>query len=276
MIPATTEATPVAVCSVTTLELFSLLVLIALLTACAGPVRAPVYGKGSQAEILGSPAGRQKPRPAAYYKVRAGDTLYAIAWRYGRDFRELARWNAIRPPYVIYPGQRLRLTPVARPRRQKTLAARTGSEERHKRERDHVKGTGERVKASPDSTPVRPLKWRWPARGRILQLQSPLGVKGVDIRGKRGQAVLATESGEVVYSGSGLIGYGRLIIIKHNDMFLSAYAHNSSLYVKEGDHVRAGQKIAAMGSSGSDVVALHFEIRRNGKPVPPLEYLPPK
>lgn len=261
-----------ALCATTITRLCYVLIFMALLTACTGPVRAPVYGQGPQTHQ----SEYRTARAVTHYRVRGGDTLYAIAWHYGRDFRDLARWNNIRPPYTIYPGQRLRLTPRPHPRHQKAVATPPANSEGRKREPHHVRAGENRVKARSDRHASRSLRWRWPARGRVVQLQSPLGKKGVDILGKRGQEILAAESGEVVYSGSGLIGYGQLIIIKHNDVFLSAYAHNSSLYVKEGTRVRAGQKIAAMGRSGNDVVGLHFEIRRNGKPVPPLQYLPRK
>ncbi len=251
-------------------------IFVILLAACAGPVRAPVYGQGPRVTSHLPPAEHHGATVPDAYRVRDGDTLYAIAWRYGRDFRDLARWNGIAPPYTIYPGQRIRLTPGSRLRRQRTDNGPLARADARNREAHHTRATENKVKADPGRHARRQLKWRWPARGRVVQLRSPLGKKGVDIRGKPGQEILAAESGEVVYSGSGLMGYGQLIIIKHNDMFLSAYAHNSSLYVKEGTRVRAGQKIAAMGRSGNDIVGLHFEIRRNGKPVPPLRYLPRK
>ncbi len=120
----------------------------------------------------------------------------------------------------------------------------------------------------------RRLRWRWPAEGKVVRTRAALGTEGIDIYGRLGQAVRASEGGKVVYSGSGLIGYGKLVIIKHDDEYLSAYAHNQTLLVKEGEQVERGQQIARMGQSGTDRVKLHFEIRRDGKPVPPLRYLP--
>ena len=127
-----------------------------------------------------------------------------------------------------------------------------------------------------DKTPkaTTKLSWRWPAKGKVQKARSALGSKGIEILGSRGSDVLAAANGKVVYSGDGLRGYGQLLIIKHNDVFLSAYAHNEKLLVKEGAAVRRGQRIALMGNSGTKRVMLHFEIRRNGKAVEPLNFLP--
>jgi lipoprotein NlpD len=120
------------------------------------------------------------------------------------------------------------------------------------------------------------LDWGWPAKGKVvMQFSESTSLKGIDIAGSAGQPVTASASGKVVYAGSGLRGYGKLIIIKHNDAYLSAYAHNRDILVKEGQQVVKGQKIAEMGNTDSDQVKLHFEIRRQGKPVDPLRYLPP-
>ena len=116
--------------------------------------------------------------------------------------------------------------------------------------------------------------WQWPARGEVVTSFSRSGGKGIDIAGSFGQAIVAASDGEVVYSGSGLIGYGQLIIVKHNKRYLSAYAHNNKILVKEGDTVKGGQRIAEMGRSGSNRALLHFEIRRDGKPIDPVRYLP--
>ena len=117
-------------------------------------------------------------------------------------------------------------------------------------------------------------RWRWPAKGKVVTSFSRSGGKGIDIAGKFGQTIVAASAGRVVYSGSGLIGYGQLIIVKHNKRYLSAYAHNNKILVKEGDTVTGGQRIAEMGRSGSNRAMLHFEIRRDGKPIDPLRYLP--
>ncbi len=213
--------------------------------------------------------------PPAFYTVRKGDTLYGISFRYNLDYRTVARWNGIRPPYRIYPGQRIRLTaPKVQPRKP--------APHRAKRESPSVKTararTAERPIPKRRSTPPvsSGIAWQWPTEGRLVRrfVADRPGRKGIDIAGRIGQPVRAAAAGKVVYAGSGLRGYGELIIIKHNEIYLSAYAHNRRILVKEGDRVRKGQKIAELGSSGTDSPKLHFEIRRDGKPVDPLKYLP--
>ncbi len=205
----------------------------------------------------------------------AGDTLYSISWESGRDYRDVARWNNISPPYIIMPGQKLRLYPP------------TGAETALRPTRSSpTKSTYAGKKSSPGKpaasdrhVPVgsRRLTWIWPAKGTILDRYSASGSnKGIDIAGRRGEPILAAAAGEVVYEGGGLRGYGQLIIIKHNSDFLSAYAHCDKIYVKEGNVIKRGQRIADMGSSGADRVKLHFEIRYHGAPVDPQSYLPRK
>ena len=231
------------------------------------------------------------------YNVQKGETLYSISWRYGYDHREVAAWNSIKPPYSIYPGQQLlliaphqkyakasRQTPTNSATRPAatTKPARTASVTRPAvvASASSVKPRTTsrkpvRVEKRPVSRQQKSIAWHWPSKGVIVSGFSPSkGKKGLDIRGKLGQSVIAAASGNVVYSGSGLIGYGNLIIIKHNDTYLSAYGHNRRLLVKEGSTVKQGQKIAEMGDSSKEGVILHFEIRRDGKPVNPLSYLP--
>jgi len=233
-----------------------------------------------------STAAPRKPRKlgkASQYRVRHGDTLYSIAWRANQDYRALARWNGIRPPYVIYPGQLIRLRPrvkphgkaspqVARARRTAPAMSRSRTTARSSRSTTPHAGTTARSARQTSAS----LHWRWPAKGRLVatwKAGDPLR-KGIKIAGREGQPVLATEGGKVVYSGSGLIGYGRLIIIKHNDNYLSAYGHNRKLLVRQGQRVTKGQKIAEMGRANDGRPLLHFEIRRDGKPVDPLKLLP--
>jgi len=224
-----------------------------------------------------------------HYTVRRGDTLYSIAWRFKLDHKELAQWNGIGPPYTIYPGQRLIMNPMqaqAERSRRAAAANTTSSAPRQPTttrpsapaststasvSRPTVTTTTGKVAAAPA-----PSRWLWPTDGEVIRRfsQENAGKKGIAISGKKGQPVMATAGGEVVYSGSGLLGYGQLIIINHNKNYLSAYAHNSSLLVKEGDIVEAGQQIAKLGDTGTDRVMLHFEIRRDGRPVDPLKYLP--
>jgi lipoprotein NlpD len=239
----------------------------AALSACSSTViREP--GGGGRAAL---PAGR----PGATTVVQRGDTLYGVASRNGIALRDLAAWNGIEPPYTIYPGQRLRLYPPgARPGPRRPS---TGSATR-------PANTGPSAAAKPATAPATPgaaprdsgIAWRWPAEGTLLNrfvVGDPTR-QGVDIAGSGGAAVRSAADGTVVYSGSGLVGYGELIIVKHNDAWLSAYGHNRKRLVNEGQLVKAGEQIAEMGRSGAARDMLHFEIRYNGKPVDPLLYLP--
>ncbi|MDA8389526.1 MAG: peptidoglycan DD-metalloendopeptidase family protein [Gammaproteobacteria bacterium] len=217
-----------------------------------------------------------------------GDTLYSVAWESGRDYRQIARWNHLQPPYVLFVGERLRLTPPPAPPPVPAVAAplsiasaapvghpllpapvRQGAAVARAAPPPKVRAAGGKVRVQP----VR--SWIWPAAGRIISVYGgPSGNRGIDIAGNYGEPVRAAAGGRVVYVGSGLPGYGRLIIIKDNNDYLSAYAHNARLYVQEGGVVRQGQTIATMGNSGTDHVELHFEIRRHGNPVDPLLLLP--
>jgi len=218
-----------------------------------------------------------------YHFVEPGETLYSISWAYGHDYREVARWNDIPPPYVVKRGQRLRVTAV------NDSQVSPKNVLKNKVEVVSVSAGKDAVAQSDtggsnDSRPVLPepvlppeLSWQWPVKGgKIIQTfdASNPGKQGLDVQGNFGQAVYSAEAGRVVYSGGGLKHYGKLIIVKHNETFLSAYAHNKRLLVKEGEVLKAGQLIAEMGNTGTNATKLHFEIRRNGKPVNPLGYLP--
>ena len=242
----------------------------------------------------GKTVTQRAPVTTGQYAVRRGDTLFSIAFRYGWDWKALAARNDIPPPYTIRPGQTIRFDGrsnstsatvatapvVARP----VTTTSTSSS-----------GSGS-VKTTVISKPVEvvpvvippsataqsgasgksPGGWGWPSSGVLIGKFSSNGSlnKGIDIAGDLGQPVLAASDGSVVYAGSGLRGYGELIIIKHSDTYVSAYGHNRRLLVREGQQVKAGQTIAEMGSTGTDRVKLHFEIRRQGKPVDPLQFLP--
>lgn len=219
---------------------------------------------------------------AKKYKVKKGDTLYSIAFHAGIDFRELAFLNSISAPYKIYPGQELKLV-ASKKRRDKKPSRKTGQTTKKQVNQtvDPPKKQaygGVVVKQNPKPTgfPKTVKTWVWPAYGRIVGQFSlnEVGNKGIDISNKRGSAVKAAASGKVVYTGKALRGYGNLIIIKHTESFLSAYAHNEVLLVKEQQWVTAGQQIARMGSDDTGSVQLHFEIRHKGKSVDPLRYLP--
>ena len=196
-----------------------------------------------------------------YHTVRSGETLYSISWQYDIDYRSLARWNDLGDGTLIRPGQQISLTgPVG------------GSSAPATTRKDETSTAA--VPTAPAAAP----QWRWPTDGNLALGfgQSPKTQSGIQITGQAGQSVVAAAAGQVVYAGSGLIGYGKLLIIKHNASYLSAYGYNSVLLVEEGQQLNIGQKIAHMGEISSQKPALHFEIRRNGKPVDPLDYLPPR
>jgi lipoprotein NlpD len=296
-----------------------MLLLPMFLAACAGPPPASVENRNANNIYQGTPDG--------YYRVRKGDSLYAIAFRFGLDWRQIAQWNNISAPYVIHPEQLLQVGSTASPSSssggeisgsgvQTAAAPAPGSETRNletprtSTTRDYDPGSEASASTSPNSaqntvtpTPVPgqgetttaadkgskqpagviysapagdPDRWLWPTDGRIIsrfQANDP-SRKGVDIGGQAGQKVVASAPGQVVYSGSGLIGYGELIIIKHSDRMLSAYAHNQKRLVNEGEQVAAGSNIAEMGTNDRNQAILHFEIRVNGVPTDPLNFLP--
>jgi lipoprotein NlpD len=210
------------------------------------------------------------------YVVKTGDTLYSISWRNRLDWRDVARWNGLSDSGLIYPGQTLRLSPPS-----KSSGSVASSAPRTTTVRPSTTTTSTSSSTSTQSRPSSPAAtpvagWRWPAAGAVVAGfgdKNSMG-QGLDIGGRLGDPVLAAANGRVVYAGSGLIGYGKLIIIKHNDTFLSAYGHNRTMAVKEGDPVKVGQKIAEIGKGPGDKPLLHFEIRVNGKPVNPARYLP--
>lgn len=210
---------------------------------------------------------RNRGGQSRIYTVNKGDTLYSIAWDHGHDYRTVARWNGIDPPYTIYPGQEIRMYPAP------TATRSTG-----RSTPVAPAPTAPAAAQSDEADDNRPMQWQWPVKGKIVNTfsGSDPGKKGLDIAGNMGQSVEAAADGKVVYSGSGLRGYGNLIIIKHNTTYFSAYAYNSKLHVRENDVVEAGQHIADMGNNGSGPAMLHFEIRRNGKPQDPVKYLPGK
>lgn len=229
---------------------------------------------------------------SGFYRVKAGDTLYSIAWAFNRDYRTLALMNHLPPPYRIEPGQRLQINTQV-----KSLAAPVQWQPVRMVSYPAAASAPHYVAASP-SRPIysyrlpsppptravvvmrppllRAVKnWLWPAQGKVVSGFSRMlgGNQGIDIKGRYGESVYAAANGIVVYSGAGVRGYGNLIIVKHNASYLSAYAFNRRILVKDGSRVRAGQKIAEMGRNDSGRVLLHFEIRRNGTPVNPLRYL---
>ena len=208
-------------------------------------------------------ASRWQDTPQTHI-VRSGETLFSIAWRYDKNPTDLARWNRLGDGSLIYAGQVLRLTPSGAA----SSPGNVGNRAPSKRE----------SRPLPD-IPAQPApKWSWPTNGRInVDFRAKPGPgTGVLINGKLGQPIRAAASGRVVYAGDGLIGYGKLIILKHNDTYLSAYGYNASLLVKEGQQINKEQRIATMGEGPERKPRLHFEIRRNGQPVNPRQHLPPR
>jgi lipoprotein NlpD len=207
------------------------------------------------------PKTRWDHTPRDEHVVRSGETLFAIAWRYNKDTAELARWNRLDDPSRIYPGQVLRLTPPPG----MTASAPAPA----------MSGEASRRELPPLPTEPAPA-WIWPASGKVgVEFGDRPGTgTGILIDGRHGDPVRAAAAGRVVYAGDGLIGYGKLIILKHNDTYLSAYGHNASLLAREGEAIDKGQRIATMGEGPGREPRLHFEIRRNGKPVNPRQFLP--
>ena len=270
-----------------------LLLAVCLLAGCGNSPPAPIVDHSAPGV-----SGRDDR-----YVVLRGDTLYSIAFRYGLEFRRLAAANRITSPYTIYPGQTLVLAEadipaVAAPVKRAAVPASTST----KASSSSGSGTSSAAKkttstpatvakstttapksaapktssSSPVSKPVNVAvsRWQWPATGPVIRRFDGELRKGIDIGGDRGDPVKATAGGQVVYAGDAIAGYGLMLIVRHNDEYLSAYGHNDSLFVAEGDTVRAGQKVATRGSSGTDSIKLHFEIRRRGRPVDPLSLLP--
>ncbi len=242
-----------------------------LLLLCSGVLLLP----GCASSEFHAPLGRT---PVAAKKatfrhvVRGGQTLYSIAWRYRLDYRDLARWNGIATPYTIYPGQKLRVSGKVVKRKRVIESRRSKVQPKHRTATKKSAKSTSRSREPTKGIPIR--RWKWPTRGKLIAHFKLPEKQGINIAGKSGQAVVAAAGGRVVYAGSGLRGYGRLIIIKHNKHFLSAYAHNKKLLVAEGQRVASGDRIAQMGRSGARRVMLHFEVRRDGKPVDPMRYLP--
>jgi lipoprotein NlpD len=292
---------------------FALLVLAIGLAGCASKTRAPAPVedrssgvRGAAVVATGEPArvfpGAENAGKPGYYTVRQGDTLIRIALEQGQNWRDIVRWNSIDNPNVIETGRVLRVSPpasetvVTRPVALPSLSASStppagassspitasppplpaASAPRAAASAAPAVPVPSTATASPPAaTPEDDIAWGWPAPGNtsVLATFDEVKNKGMDIAGKAGDPVLASADGRVVYAGAGLRGYGNLLILKHNNTYLTAYAHNQTLLVKEDQTVRKGQKIAEMGSSDTDRVKLHFEIRRQGKPVDPAKFL---
>lgn len=204
-----------------------------------------------------------------WVKVRKGDTLYGISSRYDVSINRLIQLNQLKKPYMLQPGQTVFLQPLKTTASSKSHKSKTNT-------KTSRSSTGKQQSKPQTVAWPKTVRWQRPAKGKVVKKfnRSRNDAKGIDIAGRQGDSVVASAQGKVVYSGGGLISYGKLIIIKHNRTYLSAYAYNHKLLVKEGDVVKAGQKIAEMGRKDKLSPRLHFEIRKNGKPVDPLKYLP--
>lgn len=257
-----------------------------ILGACTTvkPHRAPVEDRSSVPPAVTAPApASAEPKPAPVveapkpgsYTVKPGDTLLRIALDHGISSRDLARWNGLDNPNLIEVGQVLRVVPPGNGEARPVTTPRIDSKPLDAKPGVAAPAGPVAVAPAPSTAPAEPdLNWGWPANGGLVAAFDEQRNKGLGIAGKAGDPVLAAADGRVMYAGSGLRGYGNMVIIKHNDTYLSAYAHNQTLLVKEDQVVKKGQPIAEMGSSDTDQVKLHFEIRRKGKPVDPARLLP--
>lgn len=282
-------------------RLFVILITHFLLTSC-------IYSSTTAPSTDLSRTQQIKSTKLHQHIVKPGETLYAIAWRHNTDYKVLAKLNKIGSDFLIFPGQVLDLTSktstaihtkdnkaiaglgttAISPKPSSSTKNKSASNVSQSSPKKSLASTSKQQrseKKSPSSQQVIKSKkvsgqliWRWPTKGKVITnfLGKNSANKGIDLLGKKGDSISAAADGTIVYAGSGLRGYGQLIIIKHNDIYLSAYAHNDRVHVKEGQFVKVGQHIADIGSSGSraEQVKLHFEIRRNGQPINPLTLLP--
>jgi lipoprotein NlpD len=259
-------------------------------TPASAPATAAIESKPAVASVPADPA---KPLPGAenagkpgYYTIKPGDTMIRIGLETGQNWKDLVKWNNMDNPNIVEVGQVLRVVP---PGTEAGAATRPVTPARVETRPLDAKPASAAAGATP-TAPVAPVaaqaptarepdddvSWMWPAAGAVVAPFEEGKTKGLVFAGKAGDAVLAAAEGKVVYAGSGLRGYGNLVILKHNNTYLTAYAHNQALLVKEDQAVKRGQKIAEMGSTDASRVQLHFEIRRQGKPIDPAKLLPPR
>jgi lipoprotein NlpD len=279
-------------------------VALALVGCGSSPMnRAPVEDRAAAGSSAPGVVAVVRPAPGfenagkpGYYTVKPGDTLIRIGLESGQSHKDISRWNALENPNKIEVGQVLRIVPpvagagaaaetgaVAKPVTSGTVTttpiATAPAPAKPASAAAAAASAPVKVATAPAATSAGAdddIAWIWPGKGPVIAEFDEIKNKGVDLSGSAGDPVVAAADGKVVYAGAGLRGYGNLIILKHNNTYLTAYAHNQSLQVKEDQSVKKGQKIAEMGSSDADKVKLHFEVRRQGKPVDPLKYLPAK
>jgi len=250
-----------------------MMVSLLILSGCGSSGLAPVVAVNTAATGSKSTVVQAKPQrsfASSVYRVKPGDTLYSIARRFATTPKELSKINGLSSPSALQIGQKLALVRTKTHSKSRKQLPKVRKKAYRKKQAVRIKS----AKALSNRKVNARAHWLWPTRGDLLTSFGAKGNKGIDIKGKFGQPVIASANGKVAYAGNGLRGYGNLVIIKHADRYLSAYAHNRKLLVKEGQSVKAGQKIAEMGSRNSQTAQLHFEIRLQGKPVNPLGYLP--
>ena len=249
------------------------------LAACSTPPRTKQATITDRSSTIGATTPALEAAAPGFYRVKRGDTLLRIALDNGQSYRDIAAWNNITDPNLIEVDQLLRVRPPPGPRvSTKPIEPLKPADSKDAKAVADKKAAPKKVEekevaeAKADAVDP-PIKLSWPAKGKVVEEFSEGKNKGIDIAGKLGEPIQAASDGKVVYAGNSLRGYGNLVIVKHDNTYLTAYAHNRSLLVKEGDSVRKGQRIAEMGDSDANMVKLHFEVRVNGKPVNPIQFL---
>jgi lipoprotein NlpD len=268
----------------------TMILVFSFLWGCTVPAPAPVVSRSVDMEKKPAEAyyiKRDSLVDGSFYIVEKGETLYGIALAFGQNWRDIAAWNDLNDPNRIKQGQRLRVLPLNRsksavpiplrattvkpPDNRVEIEQNTGKDEQLVGENENL---SENLALEDEEPITRALGWAWPANGQVIEKFTDSNSKGISIAGLAGEDIYAVSDGKVVYSGNGLRGYGNLIIVKHAGEFITAYAHNKSIFVKEGEDVSKGQKIAEMGMSETNRPKLLFEVRKGGKPLDPLKYLP--
>lgn len=260
--------------NVPTLILLTAVSAVALLSACSTPRTKPatVVDRSRTDVVVAAPVA-SVPTPPGYYRVKRGDTVLRIALDQGQSYRDIVRWNNLTDPNLIEVDQLLLVRPPAGKMTVRPLTAATPPAAQKMTEQRMAPPADPKIEAVKPDAPPPGIRLSWPAKGKVVEDFIDGKNKGIDIAGKLGDPIQAASDGRVVYAGNSLRGYGNLVIVKHDNTYLTAYAHNRNLLVKEGDTVRKGQTIAEMGDTDANSVRLHFELRVNGKPVDPLPFL---
>ncbi|OUV02385.1 MAG: hypothetical protein CBC42_06240 [Betaproteobacteria bacterium TMED82] len=262
------------------------------LTGCTVPKPAPVESRPVSKVKKPSEAlyGKKKNASAdGFYTVESGDTLFGIALAFGQNWRDIAAWNGLSNPNKILKGQRLKVVPPKKVSEAIAIPLESQSSVREGEQQgmevdnddkvvkvDKLDDEDTLVDMPTEVNPNNLLSWVWPANGQVIEQFSESNSKGISIAGLSGESIFAVSDGKVVYSGNGLRGYGNLVILKHSGDMITAYAHNQIIFVKEGEQVSKGQKIAEMGMTEAERPKLLFEVRKSGKPLDPLQFLPPR